>query len=95
MYIDTRTPASMFLTASKKLCVLEQQLATICVTMKELQEDLAAIATSRRESCRNAYHKDLKKADTSKSYITSAARVCALPKCHASTAVCLCVQTTC
>ena len=51
----------MFLTASNKLCVLEQQLATICLAMKELQEDLAAIATSRRESCRNAYHKDIKK----------------------------------
>ena len=51
----------MFLTASKKLSVLEQQLATICMAIKELQGDLESIAISRRHSCRNAYHKDIHK----------------------------------
>ena len=61
-YVYTpRTPVNMFLTASKKLSALEQQLASICMAIKELQGDLESIAISRRHSCRNAYHKDIHK----------------------------------
>ena len=51
----------MFLTASKKINALEQQLATICLALKELRGDLEIVATARRKSCRTAYHKNIER----------------------------------
>ena len=51
----------MFLTASKKINVLEQQLAAICMALKDLRGDLEIVATARRKSCRTAYYKDVER----------------------------------
>ena len=51
----------MFLTASQKLQMLEQQLSIICIAIKDLKSDLEGIAKARRHSCKIAYHKDINK----------------------------------